>query len=101
MGGNRFLERPAKVDWPCARRISWCVRKVRNRSAPINGSVFGYHFVLPLPRYGDRRNVRIAPQTVAILRAARELNDFQSAAQIHVQALLLGFAVERRGAVNQ
>src|SRR5258708_34906370 len=38
---------------------------------------------------------------VAMLCTARELNEFASAAQVDVQALLFRFAVQRGGAVNQ
>ena len=60
---------------------------------PIDRAVFGYNFVFSFPRDGHGGNVRIAAQPVAILRAARELNHFQRAAQVHVQALPLRFAI--------
>jgi len=47
-----------------------------------------YDFVFSFSRNGNGGNVRIAAQTVAILRAARELNDFERASQVDVQALL-------------
>ncbi len=68
---------------------------------PVDGSVFGDDLVLAFACNRDRRNVGVTKNAVAILRAAGQLNYFQAAAQIYVEALLLGFAVERRGAVNQ
>ena len=61
--------------------------------------VFLDDFVLAVAGDGDRRDMRKAPQAVMILRAPGELNDFQSAAEIHVQALFFGFAVERSRAM--
>src|SRR5207249_2461797 len=59
------------------------------------------NFVFSFACNGNRGNVRIAAKAVAILCAARELNDFECASQVHVQALLFRFAVQRSGAVNQ
>ena len=44
--------------------------------------------------------MRVAPQAVLILRAPSKLNHFQRAAQIHVQALLFGFAIQRSGTMQ-
>ena len=69
-------------------------------AVPVDGSVFGHHFVAALARDGDGGNLAEAAQAVRILRAARELRDFQSAAQIHVEAAFFGFAIERSRAMN-
>jgi len=45
--------------------------------------------------------MRVTAQAAAVLRAARQLNHFERAAQVDVQALLFGFAVQRSSAVNQ
>ncbi len=71
------------------------------RARPIDRGVFGYDFVFSFARNGNGGNVRIAAQAVAILRAARELNDFECASQVDVQALLFRLAVQRCGAVNE
>jgi len=53
-----------------------------------------------MARDGDGRNLAEAPQAMRVMRAARELRDFERAAQIHVQAAFFGFAVERSRAMN-
>ena len=69
-------------------------------AVPVDGSVFGNHFVAAVPRHGDGGNLAEAAQAVRVLRAASELRDFQSAAQIHVEAAFFGFAIERCRAMN-
>ena len=70
-------------------------------AGPVDRGVFGDDLVLALAGYGDGGYVRIAQDTVAILRAAGQLDYFQAAAEIDVEALLFGFAVQRGGAMNQ
>ena len=62
--------------------------------------VFLHHFVLALPRHRNCGHMRVAAQPVLILGAASKLNHFQRAAKIHVQALLLGFAIQRSSAMQ-
>ena len=64
------------------------------RARPIDRGLFRYDFIFPFARNRNRGNVRIAAKAVAILPAARELNDFECASQVDVQALLLRFAVQ-------
>src|SRR5207249_11182366 len=71
------------------------------RAGPVDGHVFGDDFVFSLSRDRDGGNMRVAAQSVAVLSAARELNDFERASQVDIQALLLRFAIQRCGAVDQ
>ena len=70
------------------------------RAVPIDGRIFLDHFIRAVP--GDRDGAHMAepPQAVLVARAHGQLNHFERAAQIHVQAAFLRFAIERRGAVN-
>src|SRR5271168_1404286 len=70
-------------------------------AGPVDRGIFGDDLVLALAGYGDGGYVRIAQETVAILRAAGQLDYLQAAAEIDVEALLFGFAVQRGGAMNQ
>jgi hypothetical protein len=49
---------------------------------------------------GHRRYLAEATQPMRVLRAAAQLRDFQRAAQIHIQAALFGFTIERGRAMN-
>ena len=69
-------------------------------AGPVDGGVFGDDFVFSFSRDGDGGNVRIAAQAVAILSTAGELNDFERASQVDVEALLLRFAVQRSSAMD-
>src|SRR5229473_3706920 len=69
-------------------------------AVPVDGSVFGYHLVATVTRDGNRGNLAEAAQAMCVVRAASELRDFESAAQIHIQATFFGFAVERSRAMN-
>ena len=62
--------------------------------------VFLNHFVRALPGDGDGAHVAEPAQAVLVARAHGQLNHFERAAQIHVEAALLGFAIERGGAMN-
>src|SRR5262249_14510110 len=67
---------------------------------PINRFVFAHDFILACSRHGNGGHMRIAAQTMVILNAASQLDYFQRATQIYIEALLLGFSIERSGAVE-
>ena len=98
---NRALARPAAAAEPCARRISSCARRDRNRSGsnqskclPATTS-FG-----ALPGNGDGADVAEAAQAVIVARAHGELDHFERPAKVHIQAAFLRFAIERGGAMD-
>ena len=70
------------------------------RAVPIDGRVFLDHFVGALAGNGDGAHVAEAAQAVIVARAHRQLNHFERAAQIHVEAAFLRFAIQRCGAMN-
>jgi hypothetical protein len=86
------------VDHVFAEFLGTSVRVVVG-ARPVDGRVFLDDFVLAVAGDGDRRDVREAPQAVMILSSPGELNDFESAAEIYIEALFFGFAVERRRAM--
>src|SRR4029077_3924729 len=57
-------------------------------------------FILVWPGDGDGADVAESPEAVVIARAHAELHNLERAAKVDVEAAFLGFAVERRGAVN-
>src|SRR5579859_4622203 len=67
---------------------------------PIDGFIFAHNFVLPRASHSDRGYMRIATQTVAILNAAGELDDFQGPGQIYVETLFLRLSIQRRSTVE-
>ena len=67
---------------------------------PINGAVFGNDFIAALTGDSDCADVTETAQSVIVMRAPRQLNHFQRAAQIHVQATLHRLAVQRRRTVD-
>ena len=69
-------------------------------AVPVDRSDPPDHFMAAVPGDGHGGDLAEAAQAVGILRAARQLRHFQRAAQIHVQAAFLRFAIERRGAMN-
>ena len=70
-------------------------------AGPIDGGVFLDDFVLAGAGDGYGGDVGKAAEAVMILGAAGELNHLESAAQIYVEALLFGFAIEGCGAVDE
>jgi len=70
------------------------------RTIPVDRRVFLDHFVRALASHSHRAHVTEAAQAVIFASAHRELYHFQGAAQVHIEAALLGFAIERGRAVN-
>jgi hypothetical protein len=68
---------------------------------PVDGSVFLDDFVLACSCDGNRGNMGKTPQAMVVLRTPGQLNDFEGAAQVYVEALLFRFSVERSGAMDQ
>jgi hypothetical protein len=69
-------------------------------AVPIDRLVFDDNFVLPLSRNRNRAYVTEAPQSVIVINLHSELDYLKRAAQVHIQAALLRFPVQRRGAMN-
>jgi hypothetical protein len=69
-------------------------------AVPVNGKIFRHHFMAAMARDGHGGNLAEPAQAVGFVCAPRKLRHFQSPAQINVEAALLGFAVERCGAMN-
>ena len=63
------------------------------RAVPVYRVVFLDDFVRALAGYGYRADVAEAAQAVLVTGALGELDDFESAAQIYVEAAFFGFAV--------
>src|SRR4030095_2262601 len=74
------------VDHVFAEFLGTSVRVVVG-ARPVDGRVFLDDFVLAVAGDGDRRDVREAPQAVMILSSPGELNDFESASEIYIEAL--------------
>ena len=70
------------------------------RAVPVDRSIFGDDVALPLARDRDGAHVAETAQPVVMINLHAELDDFERAAQVHVQAAFFGFAVQRRGAMN-
>ena len=67
---------------------------------PVDRTIFRHHFVLPLPGHGHRAHVTEAAQAMIVVRAPRQLEHLERAAQVHVQAALFRLAIQGGGAVN-
>ena len=70
------------------------------RAIPIDRSVLLHYFIRTLAAHRDGAHVAEAAQSMIVARPHRELDHFERSAQIHVEAALLGFAIERSGAMN-
>ena len=98
--GKSCAAHRAAAGEPCARRISWCARRDRSPSDSNRSPYLPAPLHCALPGHGDRAHVAEAPQAVLVARAHGELNHFQRAAKVHVQAAFFRFAIERCGAMN-
>src|SRR5271163_4364064 len=67
---------------------------------PIDRSVFLNYLVGTLAGDGDGADVTEAAQAVLVAGALGELDDFERAAKIHVEAAFFGFAIQGCGAVD-
>ena len=99
-GEKSCAARPEETGEPYARRIFWCGRTDRNRSDSNLWKCLPERLRIALAGDGDSADVAEAAQSVIIAGARGELNDFERAAEIHVEAALFGFAIQRGGAMN-
>ena len=70
------------------------------RAIPIDGFVFLHDLVRAVTGHGDRADVAETAQSVIVAGARSELDHFERAAEVHVQAAFFGFAIQGRGAMN-
>ena len=74
------------------------------RAVPIDGMIFGDHFVAALPRYGDRADFAEAAQAVIVLRMARqqlELRACRASLRSDSSFPTCGSATRRNGSPNR
>ena len=69
-------------------------------AVPVDRIVFCNDFVLALAGNGDRAHMAESSQSMVVIYLLRELNHFQRAAQIHIQAALFRFPIQRCSAMD-
>ncbi len=67
---------------------------------PVDRGVFLDYFVRALAGDGNRADVAEAAEAVLVAGALGELDDFERAAEIYVEAAFFGFAIQGCGAVD-
>ena len=69
-------------------------------AVPVDGLLLAHHFVRALAGDGDGADVADAAQAVEVAGGSGQLDHFQGAAQVDVEAAFLRLTIERSGAVD-